>query len=571
MVSGNASPPGGDPLRVKDLLDVPDLGLRLLTNVADLDRSIEHVFTTDLPDPGRYLTPGDLVLTGLIWCRAPGDADRFVTALVRAGAAVLAAGEALGQVPPEVIQACGRHGITLLAVPAETSFATVTEEVGRQLNGDHATAMSRVLGRRRLLLAAVAEGAGLDTMFRLMGREIGTDCWLLTGTGRVVGGTGASLPRPLAQLLASEYLRAGRLPGTTMVSRPAAGTGDPQVPVEYSLFGVGGEPRISSWFLACAGREQDWPHELRESVAELVADVALERARLDAGRTGDRKLAEAIVTMLAGTGTGTSTGTGGGEGATQAEVASLMRAVGLPPDGRYLVAALTAEADRVVGPNCDRWCRDLAEELTAPLGGGALVAPLGEEIIMVVPLPLRIGTDPDLDLGSDGTVLLSEHSLAARLRDAQQVLEADRSRLRLSVGISAPADGVAALSGALHEAGSARRLAAARGTTAISVVTSDEVTSHELLLAAVPGSVLRSFRDRLIGPLVSYDQRHRAELLPTLREFLGCSGSWNSCATRMCVHVNTVRYRIRRIEELTGRNLSCLDDQVDFFLALRVR
>jgi Purine catabolism regulatory protein-like family/PucR C-terminal helix-turn-helix domain/GGDEF-like domain len=538
-------------LRVKDLLDVPDLGLRLLTNVADLDRSIKHVFTTDLPDPGRYLTPGDLVLTGLIWCRAPGDADRFVTALVRAGAAVLGAGEALGQVPPEVIQACGRHGVTLLAVPAETSFATITEEVGRQLNGDHATAMSRVLGRRRRLLSAVAEGAGLDAMFRLMGREIGTECWLFTGTGRVVGGTGAPLSRALAQLLACEYLRADRLPGTTMLSRPAAGIGDPLVPVEYSLFGVGGEPRISSWFLACAGREQDWPHELRESVAELVADVALERARLDAGRTGDRKLAEAIVTMLAGT---------GGEGATQAEVASLMRAVGLPPDGRYLVAALTAEADRVVGPNCDRWCRDLAEELAAPLGDGALVAPLGEEIIIVVPLPFHAGTDQDPAL-----------DLAARLRDAQQVLEADRSRLRITVGISAPAAGLAALPGALHEAGSARRLAAIRGTTAVSVVTSDEVASHELLLAAVPGGVLRSFRDRLIGPLVSYDQRHRAELLPTLREFLGCSGSWNICATRMCVHVNTVRYRIRRIEELTGRNLSCLDDQVDFFLALRVR
>jgi hypothetical protein len=422
--------------------------------------------------------------------------------------------------------------------------------------------MSRVLGRRRLLLSAVAEGAGLDTMFRLMGREIATECWLLTGTGRVVGGTGASLPRSLAQLLASEYLRADRLPVTTVVSGPPNGSGDPVVPVEYSLFGVGGEPRISGWLLACAGREQDWPHELRESVAELVADVALERARLDAGRTGDRKLAEAIVTMLVGT---------GGEGATPAEVASLMRAVGLPPDGRYLVAALSAEADRVVGPNCDRWCRDLAEELAAPLGGGALVAPLGEEIIMVLPLPLRAGTDPGPDLGSDGTALLPAHLLAARLRDAQQVLEADRSRLRLSVGISVPAAGVAALSGALHEAGSARRLAAVRGTAAVSVVTSDEVASHELLLAAVPGSVLRAFRDRLIGPLASYDQRHRAELVPTLREFLGCSGSWNVCASRMRVHVNTVRYRIRRIEELTGRNLSCLDDQVDFFLALRVR
>ena len=96
--------------------------------------------------------------------------------------------------------------------------------------------------------------------------------------------------------------------------------------------------------MACAGHEQDWgpaAHELRESVAELAADAALERARLEAGRAGDRKLAEAIVTMLAAQ---------AGEGPARAEIASLMRTAGLPPEGTYLVAAMTAEADRMAGP-----------------------------------------------------------------------------------------------------------------------------------------------------------------------------------------------------------------------------
>jgi hypothetical protein len=533
-------------VRVRDLLDVPGLGLSLLTDASGMDRTIRHVYTTDLPDPSRYLTPGDLVLTGLIWCREPGDADLFVSALVKAGVAALGAGEALGQVPAEVIQACGRHGIALLAVPAETSFAAVTEEVGQRLSGDRATAMTRVLGRRRLLLSAVAEGAGLDAMFRLMGRELGIECWLLTALGRVVGGTGAVLPEPLALRLACEYLKADRLPALAEVSVTGAGAG------RYTLFGVGGEPRITSWFLVCAGREQDWPHELRESVAELAADVALERARLDAARTGERKLAEAIVTMLA---------SGGGEGAASAEIASLMRAAGLPSDGRYLVAAMSAEADRVTGPNADRWRCDLAGELVMPLAEGALVAPLGDEIVLLVPSP---GGAAPADTPS--ALLFT----AAILR-AQPTLESDRSRVRLAVGVSALAEGVTALSGAWHEAVSARRLAAVRGTTAVSVVTSDEVASHELLLATVPASVLRSFRERLLGPLAAYDDRHRAELLSTLREFLACSGSWNACAAKMYVHVNTVRYRIRRIEELTGRDLSHLDDQVDFFLALRIR
>jgi len=95
-----------------------------------------------------------------------------------------------------------------------------------------------------------------------------------------------------------------------------------------------------------------------------------------------------------------------------------------------------------------------------------------------------------------------------------------------------------------------------------------EVHSHELLLASVPRPVFHSFRDRLLGPVTDYDTCHNAELLPTLKSFLACDGSWSACASRMYVHVNTVRYRISRIEALTGRDLSALPDRVDFFLAL---
>ena len=544
-------------MRARDLLDVPGLGLRLLTGVAGADRVITHVFTTDLPDPSRYLTPGDLVLTGMIWCREPGDADRFVRSLANVGAWVLGAGEALGEVPAQLIEACQRHGVTLLAVPAETSFAAVTEEVARRLNGDRASAMTRVLGRRRLLLSAVAEGGGLDAMFRLMGRDIGTESWLLTGLGRVLGGTGTALPEPLAQRLAAEYLRADRLPATARMTGPYGAAGGDG---KYSLFGVGGEPRITSWFLACAGNEQDWAPEPRESIAELAADAALERARLDAGRAGDRRLAEAIVALL---------GSEAGEGGAPAEIASLMRAAGLAPDGSYLVAVMHAEADGMAGPNADRWRVDLAEELVIPHAEGAVAGPRDDQVVVLIPVRPQAATGPDPEAPAAG------RALAAWLRDRQPVLESDRARIRLTIGISAPAAGGAALVGALHEAESARRLAGLRASgpapAAVSVVTSDEVASHELLMASVPGTVLRSFRERLLGPLLAYDERHRAELLPTLREFLACSGSWNACAARMYVHVNTVRYRIRRIEELTGRDLSSLDDQVDFFLALRIR
>ena len=102
------------------------------------------------------------------------------------------------------------------------------------------------------------------------------------------------------------------------------------------------------------------------------------------------------------------------------------------------------------------------------------------------------------------------------------------------------------------------------------VVTSDELHSYVLLLATVPEGVRRSFRDRLLRPLHDYDAEHHSDLVHTLETFLECSGAWNRCAGRLHVHVNTLRYRIRRIEELTGRDLGTLENRVDFFLALRI-
>lgn len=79
----------------------------------------------------------------------------------------------------------------------------------------------------------------------------------------------------------------------------------------------------------------------------------------------------------------------------------------------------------------------------------------------------------------------------------------------------------------------------------------------------------RSFRDRLPGPLLDYDERHGSALLPTREVFLAASGSWRMCAAQLHVHVNTLRYRIQRIQHITGRDLGTLEKRVDFFLATR--
>src|SRR5918997_2229248 len=106
-------------MQLRDLLAHPALGLRLLHAGSDpdtLDRPVRWVYTTDLIDPARYLSGGELVISGLVWRRDPADSERFVAAVAGAGAVALAAGEAVFQrIPDGLVDACRCHDLPLLA------------------------------------------------------------------------------------------------------------------------------------------------------------------------------------------------------------------------------------------------------------------------------------------------------------------------------------------------------------------------------------------------------------------------------------------------------------------------
>lgn len=74
---------------------------------------------------------------------------------------------------------------------------------------------------------------------------------------------------------------------------------------------------------------------------------------------------------------------------------------------------------------------------------------------------------------------------------------------------------------------------------------------------------------RILGPLIAYDDEHDARLVHSLRVFLETNRSWKEGAERLGIHRQTLVYRMRRVEELTGRHLQSLQDQTDLYLALK--
>ncbi|WP_328377331.1 PucR family transcriptional regulator ligand-binding domain-containing protein [Streptomyces sp. NBC_00440] len=77
--------------------------------------------------------------------------------------------------------------------------------------------------------------------------------------------------------------------------------------------------------------------------------------------------------------------------------------------------------------------------------------------------------------------------------------------------------------------------------------------------------------DRVLGRLLEHESKHRGELLPTLESFFDHQRSWQKTANALHVHRQTVLYRIRKVEDITGLNLDRTRDIAELWLALQAR
>jgi hypothetical protein len=121
----------------------------------------------------------------------------------------------------------------------------------------------------------------------------------------------------------------------------------------------------------------------------------------------------------------------------------------------------------------------------------------------------------------------------------------------------------------LHEAEQAIDLGIRLGRAG-TVVRWDQLGIYRLLLTVGNMSELRRFGDDILGPLVDYDRGHRADLVATLSAFLRHHGSRKQAARTLRLHVNTVAYRMQRIEQITGLDLADPDDRLVAHVAIKI-
>ncbi|MEO3810136.1 PucR family transcriptional regulator [Sphaerisporangium sp. B11E5] len=89
------------------------------------------------------------------------------------------------------------------------------------------------------------------------------------------------------------------------------------------------------------------------------------------------------------------------------------------------------------------------------------------------------------------------------------------------------------------------------------------------LLSLVDPGLLAGFATSLLAPLREYGSR--ADLVESLRAYLACNGHWDAAAQRLGVHRHTLRYRMRRVGELLGRDLDDPAVRAELWVALSAR
>ncbi|MEV4102622.1 PucR family transcriptional regulator ligand-binding domain-containing protein [Nonomuraea sp. NPDC049649] len=490
-----------------DLVAMEGLGLRFVLPPSR-PLPISWVHSTDMADPSAYLRGGELILTIGLWRQAEGDAERFVRALHRAGAAALGYGvEAPGaDVPADVREACRSMGLPLVWVPHELPFIEVARAFHAAANAESHDLRLQV--RQHEALAAAVSGGGMPELVRVLAAQLAGAVWVLDGPEVVWAG-----PDTPPGAAAATWQR-GRQAAAFPVQAVLAGS------TAVTVMRVD-ETEPVRCFLGYAR-----PVAALTTAERRVLDNALPYLQGELARLRERRghAASRLREQLA-------------QAESGGPAASLL---GGPAPA---VAVLAYPA--VPGPVADSL---LDAVLSAAQGAEVEVIPGVRESVVLLRPGAAVG---------DGTV-------AGLLRCAEHQLDREGQ-----AGWTLARDGESDLPRAVTAARRAARLAAT-GAGRERVARYEHLGTHEVLLA-LDEEIVDGFEDLVLGPLAEYDSRHGSQLVATLREFLDRNCAYQASAEALGIHVNTLRYRLETIEQVTGRDLRRMADKVDFYLALRSR
>ncbi|MFB6753710.1 PucR family transcriptional regulator [Streptomyces sp. NPDC056353] len=520
-----------------------------------LDVPVRWAHVSELADPVPYMEGGELLLITALKLDAedPEVMHRYVKRLV--GAGVVGLGFAVGvnydDIPQALVEAARQEGLPLLEVPRRTPFLAISKAVSAAIAADQYRAVTAgFAAQRELTRRALTEGP--EGLLAALAAQVDGWAALYDASGAVVATAPEWAGRRAARLTADvQRLRERPAPASSVVG----GTGNAEHPenadrVELHSLGTSRRPRSALAVGTAAAPGTAERYAVHSAIALLTLTTERSRSLHEAGLRIDGAV---LRMLLAGEPDHARTVAGDLYGGLLD--APFRIAVAESPAARTRAStALPTGGEPGAEPGGDPLgtLTEVVESAAARAGEAVLVVPEGERLVM-------LATD-----GGAAVAACVEHASALEAaRPASESL-AGGDEESLVVGLSAPSGPIAA-SAAYKQAEQALSVARRRGRVCV---------EHEHLAA---GSVLplladdavRAFADGLLRALHDHDATGRGDLVASLRAWLSRHGQWDAAAADLGVHRHTLRYRMRRVEEILGRSLDDPDVRMELWLALK--
>jgi sugar diacid utilization regulator len=98
----------------------------------------------------------------------------------------------------------------------------------------------------------------------------------------------------------------------------------------------------------------------------------------------------------------------------------------------------------------------------------------------------------------------------------------------------------------------------------------EDLGLYRILDRASDRPELHDFVMEWLGSLLRYDRKKNADLVTTLTHYLDCGGNYDDAAQSLTIHRSTLRYRLGRIRDISGRDLQDVEDRLNLHLATRI-
>jgi len=181
-------------------------------------------------------------------------------------------------------------------------------------------------------------------------------------------------------------------------------------------------------------------------------------------------------------------------------------------------------------------------------------------------------SERDGSVGAEVLVLVPGGEEATAARAAEAILgemEAGLAGFTFAIGRSRVTGDPSELPRAASEALLAANVA--QGNADGAALAFEQTGAYRLLLSSMSEnpSELQRFYDETVEPLVAYDEQYETDLLRTLETFLAADGNVAGTAQRLFTHRHTIYYRLERVRELSGLDVSSSDGREKLSLGLK--